>query len=102
MTAGREQPPRKLDATMFPSLPKHGTRLTQAERGRLSTAPARTHQEPAAQPRPAPKVLDQVCDMCGQASAKPKCGRCWGIVSGLASLKREHPQAFVAFVATIR
>lgn len=99
MTAGREQPARKLDASMFPTLPKHGTRLSQADRARLASGP---RQEPARPQRQAPKALDQVCDMCGQTSAKPKCGRCWGILSGLASLRREHPAAYEAFVATIR
>lgn len=99
MTAGREQPARRLDASMFPTLPKHGTRLSVAERARIAPE-ART--EPARLQRPAVKAPASLCDMCGQPSAKPKCGRCWGVVSGLASLLRENRPAYEAFVATIR
>lgn len=108
MTTGRDQPPRKLDAAMFPTLPKRGTRLSGAERDRLDPKAhpelARSQRPPQRAPAaPAPaQGRHGPCGMCGQPSAKPKCGRCWGILSGLASLRREHPEAYEAFVATIR
>lgn len=95
----RDSAPQKLDESMFPTLPKHGTRVA-----RVAATPRRPSQmAPAKQTsgtaQPGPPVL---CDMCGNRSVRPKCGRCWGVVSGLASLRRESPPAYDAFVATIR
>lgn len=96
---------------MFPTLPKRGTRLSQAERQRLSQderqrlaaqRPPTAPQEPARPTGQVSKGVERLCDVCGLPSAKPKCGRCWAVVSGLASLKREHPAAFAAFVETLR
>lgn len=86
----REIAPPKLDASMFPTLPKQGTRTTSTKWNGVHTA------LPMPEPKPALH-----CDMCGNASSKPKCSRCWGIVAGLESLHRDNLAAFEAFVSTL-
>ena len=98
----RDSAPQKLDASMFPTLPKHGTRVA-----RTPAAQQGQSQRASARPRPQGKAGEPTlasvgpCDMCGNPAARPKCGRCWGVVSGLASLRREHPAAYEAFVDTL-
>lgn len=97
VTVHRDQPPRKLDAGMFPTLPRHGTKLSAKDVARARGPVPSTQGAVGPQERPT-----SPCEMCGQPSVRPKCGRCWGILSGLTSLRREHPDAYEAFIATIR